>query len=218
MKFDDSRSVGGVKTKNNLRAQSRWRIINTLASPLRSEVKLSAEHSGRMMAQHVGCLRFVPATILLLLVPVFVGQLANVNASTTTNYSAVGHDSDDVLPRVQFAVQSARVITTDTLALSALPLGISSSDQHLLVEFLGTDLSRSLALRWSSSSQVCPEDSNNTLDAVWISPTNNRVIYKFRTVPNAGVTTIYLCLKNNSIADEKWSNIGDYVAIKFRAG
>ncbi|XP_012235978.1 unextended protein isoform X2 [Linepithema humile] len=171
-----------------------------------------------MMAQHVGCLQFVPATILLLLVPVFVGQLANVNASTTTNYGAVGHD--DVLPRiVQFAVQSARVITADTVALSALPLGIFSSDQHFLVEFLGTDLSRNLALRWSPSSQLCPEDSNNTLDAVWMSPTNNRVIYKFRTLPDAEVTTIYFCLKNNSIGgDEKWSNIGDYVSIKFRAG
>lgn len=179
---------------------------------------MSAEHSGRMMAQHVGCLRFVPATILLLFVPVFVGQLANVSASTTTNYGAVGHDSDDVLPRV---VQSARVITADTVALSALPSGILSGDHHLLlVEFLDADFSCNFALRWSSSSRVCPVDSNSTLDAVWTSSTNNRVIYKFRTVPEiAEVTTIYLCLRNSSIgAKEKWNNIGDHVSIKFRSG
>jgi len=180
-----------------------------------TEVKLSAEHSDRMMAQHVGCLRFVPATILLLLVPVFVGQLANVNASTTTNYRAVGYDN--ILPRVvQFAVQSARMITADTIAsLLPLPLGIFSGDHHLLIEFLGADLSRNLALRWSASSRICPENSNNTLDEVWVSPTDNRVIYKFRTVPDAEAT-IYLCLRNNSVADEKWSNIGDYVSIKFQ--
>lgn len=173
-----------------------------------------------MMAQYVGRSRFAPATILLLFVSAYVAQPANAGASmstssTTTVTGAVTADDavrhDDVLPRVvQLAVNSVAVI-----ALSALPLGANVGDDRRapLVEFLGTGLDRELlTLRWSPSNRDCPQEAVNTLDAVWTSSANDRAIYRFRTVPDAKVTAVYFCLRNDS--DEKWSNLGDRISIK----
>ncbi|KAL6264085.1 hypothetical protein P5V15_004164 [Pogonomyrmex californicus] len=177
-----------------------------------------------MMAQYVGRPRFAPATILLLLVPVYVVQLANADTSTsissttrtttgTTRATTVADtvQYNDILPRVvQVAVNSAAVV-----ALSALPFSANPTDFHRvpLVEFLGTGLDRDLALQWSPSSRDCPRDAGNILDAVWMSSARDRGIYEFRTVPDAKVTAVYFCLRNRS--DEKWSNLGDRVSIKF---
>ncbi|XP_011169430.1 metal transporter CNNM4 [Solenopsis invicta] len=187
-----------------------------------------------MMAQYVGRSRFAPATILSLFVLAHVAQQANAGASTlgpsssssATTTAAMGAVTviddddddaaarhDDVPPRVvQFAVNSAAV---EFAVLSALPLGANSADDRRasLIEFLGTGLDREFALRWSSSSRDCPQNAGNSLDAVLASSTGDRAIYRFRTAPDAKVTVIYFCLRNDS--DEKWSNLGDRVSINY---
>ncbi|XP_011258942.2 metal transporter CNNM4 [Camponotus floridanus] len=175
-------------------------------------MKLSAEHSDRMMAQHVARSRFAPATILLLLVPACIAQLANVNAApTSTSTSTTTLDQPEV--------KSAPVIRS-AIALSVLPFG-AADDRRPLVEFLGAGLGRELVLRWSSSSNDCPTSSDDALlDAVWTSSARDRAIYEFRTIPvNANsVGVVYFCLRNASDDDggdgRRWSNLGDRVSIK----
>ncbi|KYN32677.1 Metal transporter CNNM2 [Trachymyrmex septentrionalis] len=171
------------------------------------------------MAQYVGRSRFAPATILLLFVPVYVVQLANaglptsIPLTTTTDVvivaNAVRHD--DVLPRVvQPTVNSVTIISQ-----LALPFGANSADDRQVphVEFLGTGLDRDLAIRWSLSNRDCPYNTDNTLDAVWTSSTGTRAIYRFRTVPDAKITAVYFCLRDDS--DEKWNNLGNRISIKY---
>ncbi|KMQ85194.1 metal transporter cnnm2 [Lasius niger] len=189
-------------------------------------MKLSAEYSDRMMAQHVGRSRFTPATVLLLLVPACVAQLANANAtttssSTTTTTTIDGVRYDDTSSRVvvQPTVKSAPVIRTAV----ALSHG-AADDRRPLVEFLGTGLGRDLALRWSPSRHDCPMTySDDThLDAVWTSPTRDRAIYEFRTsiTEDPTIAVVYFCLRNGSDDDDggdgrRWSNLGDRVSIEF---
>ncbi|XP_050462670.1 unextended protein isoform X2 [Cataglyphis hispanica] len=169
-------------------------------------MKLSAEYSDRMMAQHVVCSRFTPATILLLLVSACVVQLAKANAaSTLTSTSANG---------VRSSVKSVPVIRT-VIPLSALLFG-AADNRRPLVEFLGTDLGLDLALRWSLSRYDCPMYSDDTLlDAVWSSSTRDRAIYEFRTIPvNAKI--VYFCLRYDSDDGDgkRWSNLGDRTSLK----
>lgn len=163
------------------------------------------------MAQYVGRLGFMPTAFLLLLVPVYVTQLANAGVSATTT-TAMTIDDIDVPSRVdhQLTVKSVAVVALSTLPFCANPV---DSRRVPFVEFLGTGLGLDLALRWSLSSHDCPRDVNNTLDAVWTSSASNRAIYRFRMVPDTKVTAVYFCLKNSS--DEEWSNLGDRVSIKF---
>lgn len=173
------------------------------------------------MAQYVGRSRFAPTVILLLLVSAYVVRLANAaGVSTSTPSTAMPTGTmtvddivrhGDVLPRVvQLAVNSAAVV-----ALSALPLGANPADSRRvpLVEFLGAGLDRNLTLRWSSSNRDCSRDAGNTLDAAWTSSAGDRAIYRFRTVPDAKIIAVYFCMRNDS--DEKWSNLGDRVSIKY---
>ncbi|KYQ49943.1 Metal transporter CNNM2 [Trachymyrmex zeteki] len=175
------------------------------------------------MAQYVGRSRFAPATILLLFVPVYVVQLANAGVSTsiplttTTTDVVIVADAvrhDDVLPRVvQLKVNSVAIVSQ-----LALPFGANrSTDDRLVphVEFLGTGLDRDLALRWSLSNRDCPRDAGNNLDAVWTSSAGTRAIYKFRTVPDAKITTVYFCLRDGG--DEKWNNLGNHISVKYFA-
>lgn len=178
-------------------------------------MKLSAEYSDRMMAQHVVRSRFAPATILLLLVPACVAQLANVNAAPTLTSTTTTTINGVVQPEVN----SAPVIRT-AIALSALPFG-ATDDRRPLVEFLGTGLDRDLALRWSLSWDDCPTYSDDTLlDAVRTSSTRDRAIYEFRTIPvNAkSGAVVYFCLRNGNDDDgeagKRWDNLGDRVSIK----
>lgn len=192
-----------------------------------------------MMAQHVGRSRLVPATILILLVPACVVQLADVDARTTTTTTvtatatkdlevvrhAAATAADGSSSRVQFTVKSARVTTAAAaaaaaavVASSALPLGAKPDKRHLHVELLGTGLDRDLALRWSPSSHECPDNPDANLDAVWTSPSGDRAIYEFRTEfpDDAGITTVYFCRRSYTDADTPgWSGLGDHVSIKF---
>lgn len=165
-------------------------------------MKLSAEYSDRMMAQHVVRSRFAPATILLLLVPACVVQLAKANAASTS------------VNGVRPSVKSVPVIRT-VVPLSALLFG-AADNRRPLVEFLGTGLGLDLALRWSSSRYDCPMYSDDTLlDAVWSSSTRDRAIYEFRTIPvNAKI--VYFCLRNDSDDGDgrRWSNLGDRISLK----
>ncbi|XP_029669173.1 metal transporter CNNM4 isoform X2 [Formica exsecta] len=173
-------------------------------------MKLSAEYSDRMMAQHVDRSRFAPATILLLLVPACVVQLAKANAASTLASTVNG---------VRPAVKSAPVIRT-AVPLSTLPFGADDDRRSsILVEFLGTGLGRDLPLRWSTSRNDCPMYSDDTLlDAVWSSSTRDRAIYEFRTIPvDPKITVVYFCLRNGSDDDDvgrRWSNLGDRISIK----
>jgi len=167
-----------------------------------------------MMAQHVGGrLRFVPTAILLLFVPAYVAQLANVAGASTATATAMTVGDIDVPSRVdhQLAVNSVAVVALPTLPFCANPV---DSRRVPFVEFLGAGLGHDLALRWSLSSRDCPRDVNNTLDVVWTSPASDRAIYRFRMVPDTKVTAVYFCLKNGS---EKWSNLGERVSVKFFA-
>lgn len=202
-------------------ARSRRRVINiyTQHAEVKSEpsrMKLSAEHSDRMMAQHVVRSRFAPATILLLLVPACVVQLANVNAAPTLTSTSTSTIDGVVQPEVK----SAPVIRS-AIALSALPFG-AADDRRPLVEFLGAGLGRELALRWSPSSDDCPTYSDDALlDAVWTSSARDRAIYEFRTIPvnpKSVGAVVYFCLRNasddNGGDGRRWGNLGDRVSIK----
>lgn len=180
-------------------------------------MKLSAEYSDRMMAQHVGRSRFTPATVLLLLVPACVAQLANANATTTID--GVRYDDTSSRVVVQPTVKSAPVIRTAV----ALSHG-AADDRRPLVEFLGTGLGRDLTLRWSSSRHDCPMtySDDTLLDAVWTSPTRDRAIYEFRTsiTEDPTIAVVYFCLRNGSDDDDggdgrRWRNLGDRVSIEF---
>ncbi|XP_012532156.1 metal transporter CNNM4 [Monomorium pharaonis] len=184
-----------------------------------------------MMAQYVGRTQIAPATVLLLLGLVHVGQLANAGASTlglslstttttTTRTTAVTGAvtvvvDDGGVPSHVVVQQSATANPTavgEFAVLSALPH--SANPRAPLVEFLGAGLDRNLALRWSPSSRDCPRDADNTLDAVSASSTGDRAVYGFRTVPDAArVAVVYFCLRNDS--DEEWRNLGDRVSIKY---
>lgn len=202
-------------------ARSRRRVINiyTQHAEVKSEpsrMKLSAEHSDRMMAQHVVRSRFAPATILLLLVPACVVQLANVNAAPTLTSTSTSTIDGVVQPEVK----SAPVIRS-AIALSTLPFG-AADDRRPLVEFLGAGLGRELALRWSPSSDDCPTYSDDALlDAVWTSSARDRAIYEFRAIPvnpKSVGAVVYFCLRNASDDGggdgRRWGNLGDRVSIK----
>jgi len=200
-------------------AAARYKYIHTTRRSEKSEpsrMKLSAEHSDRMMAQHVVRSRFAPATILLLLVPACVVQLANVNAAPTLTSTSTSTIDGVVQPEVK----SAPVIRS-AIALSALPFG-AADDRRPLVEFLGAGLGRELALRWSPSSDDCPTYSDDALlDAVWTSSARDRAIYEFRAIPvnpKSVGAVVYFCLRNASDDDggdgRRWGNLGDRVSIK----
>ncbi|KAL6423178.1 hypothetical protein ACFW04_010093 [Cataglyphis niger] len=169
-------------------------------------MKLSAEYSDRMMAQHVVRSCFTPATILLLLVPACVVQLAKANAASTLTLTLANG--------VRSSVKLVPVIRT-VVPLSALLFG-AADNRRPLVEFLGTGLGLDLALRWSSSRYDCPMYSDDTLlDAVWSSSTRDRAIYEFRTIPvNAKI--VYFCLRYDSDDGDgkRWSNLGDRISLK----
>ncbi|RLU26364.1 hypothetical protein DMN91_000158 [Ooceraea biroi] len=194
-----------------------------------------------MMAQHVGRSRLAPATILLLLVPACVVQLANVVASTATTATAStsttdldvarhgggaaatgandddnGSDDDDGIDvgassRVQFSVKSAVPLCTYSL-----------DERQPLVKFLGAGLNRDLALRWSPSSRDCPDDPDTNLDVVWMSPRGDYAIYHLRYFhkkfpKDKKITAVYFCRRNDGtdhgLADARWSGLGDHVSI-----
>ncbi|KAL6423177.1 hypothetical protein ACFW04_010093 [Cataglyphis niger] len=159
-----------------------------------------------MMAQHVVRSCFTPATILLLLVPACVVQLAKANAASTLTLTLANG--------VRSSVKLVPVIRT-VVPLSALLFG-AADNRRPLVEFLGTGLGLDLALRWSSSRYDCPMYSDDTLlDAVWSSSTRDRAIYEFRTIPvNAKI--VYFCLRYDSDDGDgkRWSNLGDRISLK----
>ncbi|XP_072767683.1 unextended protein [Anoplolepis gracilipes] len=182
-------------------------------------MKLSAEYSDRMMAQHVGPSRFAPATILLLLVSACVvcvcSQLATVDAMSTPMSTSTATMSLDgvVVP----AVKSASVIRT-TVPWSILP-SFHGDRNPLVVEFRGTGLGRDLALRWTLSRNDCPASySNDTLmNAMLLA--RDYAIYAFRKSPvqSSNSAVIYFCLRNATDGDVdgwRWSNLGDRVSIK----
>ncbi|XP_011882400.1 PREDICTED: metal transporter CNNM4 [Vollenhovia emeryi] len=179
-----------------------------------------------MMAQYVGRPRFAPTAILLPLVAVYVAELANAGAptfvpptpaasaatgrSTETAANGTGRRGDVTSRVVQPAVNNSFAV----VAIVTEPHDYGDSCRGRLVEFLGAGLNRDLAPRWSPSSRECPPGADNALDAVWTSPSGKRAVYRFRSLPDTKVTTVYFCLRNGS--DDKWSNLGDSYFIEFR--
>ncbi|XP_020286791.1 metal transporter CNNM4 [Pseudomyrmex gracilis] len=170
-----------------------------------------------MMAQHVGRLQFTPATIRILFVSALVAQLANVYAFVTVLDDGIvqhGNHDDASLHAVRYVVKSAHVITASAAPIASLSVPSNNFLNDPLIEFLGVEFDHDLAVRWSSSSHDCPLNSNYTLDVIWISSTRDRVVFKFRTIPDVNVITVYFCLKDDE-DDKRWSNLGNIISVEF---
>lgn len=158
-----------------------------------------SRYTCRMMAQHVGCL-FAPA-ILLIISLIF--QLTNANVLSPIDNTFI-----------DFTVKSARIITPCEVS-SLLSTSVDSA-ADCLIEFLGTGLTRDIALRWSLSRYDCYSD--NPLDLMWMSSIGDRAIYKFITIPDTNVTAVYFCRRNGTEENGRWSILGKDVWTNFQIG
>lgn len=178
-----------------------------------------------MMAQHVGRPSTAQPAILLLLVHVFVAQLAsnviNVSATSSGFAEAVilydGYDWHDdtsfATPVAQPAVSSARLITAPELYALSVPVN-TLTDGLPVVELFGAKLDYpDVAIRWSPWPRgECPHHPDYTLDLAWVSRTANRGIFQFRTEPDPSLAVVYFCLRYNG--SQKWINLGQHVSIE----